>query len=72
MKSNDREENKIRRCANCGCGIYTGDEVLTLQCAVIGVMRPIPLDEIRFFHSDTCFKEYVRNSHGPELPKRIP
>lgn len=68
------DDAKERRCANVKCGreIYTGDDVLTLQRAVIGLMRPVPLDEMKFFHSDECLQEYVCNSEGPRLPKRIP
>ena len=74
MRKNKDEEFTTRKCANVKCGreIYTGDDVLTLQRAVIGLMRPVPLEEMKFFHSDECFHEHVCNSDGPRLPKRIP
>ena len=72
MKLNVQEENKTRKCANCRREIYTGDEVLTIQRVVIGLQRPIPLEAMQFFHNDECFQEYICNSNGPQLPKRIP
>ncbi len=74
MDPNDEEEVRIRKCANgrCSRDLQTGDDALMLQRVVIGVMRPVPLEEPLLFHGDECFQEYVCNSEGPKLPKRIP
>ena len=72
MELNKQEETKTRKCRCCGREIYTGDEALGLQRVVIGLMRPVPLEEMLFFHSDECFQEYVCNNEGEKLPKRFP
>ena len=71
---NQEEETKTKKCANpiCGRDLQTGDDALMLQRVVIGVMRPVPLEEPLLFDSGECFQEYVCNSNGPKLPKRIP
>ena len=72
MKMNDQEEIKTRKCANCTHELFTGDDALTLQLVVLGVQRPIPLEATIYLHRDRCLEEYVCNSNGPTLPKRIP
>lgn len=49
-----------------------GDDVLVLYRAVLGLTMPVPLEEKRLLHVDECFREYVCNSNGPKLPKKIP
>ena len=72
MELNNQEDTKARQCKGCGREIYTGDEAMALQRVVIGLMRPVPLEEMLFFHSDECFQEYVCNSEDVRLPKRVP
>ena len=74
MDRNNKEKNK-KKCANVSCGleIHTGDDVLILQRVVIGLLRPIPLEETPlFFHDDECLKEFFCNSTDEKLPRRIP
>ena len=66
------EDIEIKKCENCGKQIFTGDDVLLLQRVVMGIMRPIPLEAARLFHSEDCFHEYVCNDNGEKLPNRIP
>lgn len=49
-----------------------GDDVLVLYRAVLGPTMPVPLEEKRLLHVDECLQEYVCNSDGEKLPKRIP
>ncbi len=72
MELNNRDDTQMRKCAGCERELYTGDEALVLQRVVIGLMRPVPLEEMHFFHSDECFQEYVCNSEDVKLPKRVP
>lgn len=74
MGLNEEEESATRKCANVSCGreLQMGDDALMLQRVVIGVQRPVPLEEPLLFHSDECFQEYACDSEQPKLPKRIP
>ena len=66
MGLNNEEEVRTRKCANgrCGRDLQMGDDALMLQRVVIGVMRPVPLEEPSLFHSDECFEEYVERRDG--------
>jgi hypothetical protein len=70
----DDNESKTRKCANATCErkLQMGDDALMLQRVVIGVQRPVPLEEPLLFHTNECFQEYVCNSADDRLPKRIP
>lgn len=72
--NNEDEDNGTRKCANVTCGhkLQIGDDALMLQRVVIGVSRPVPLEEPRLFHSDECLQEYVCDSEAERTPKRIP
>ena len=68
----DNEEQKMRTCKECRKELYIGDEVKISFNAVLGITRPIPLEEMEYFHNSDCFIRYVCNSNGESLPKRIP
>ena len=61
-----------RRCSECDRLIPMGEDALTLERVVMGPRGPVPLDDVRFFHLDHCFAEYVCSTETEELPKRIP
>lgn len=72
MDRNNKEKNK-KKCANVSCGleIHTGDDALILQRVVIGLLRPIPLEETPlFFHDDECLKEFFLQFHRREITRK--
>lgn len=74
MKLNDKRY-ETRKCANGECEreISYGEDVIFLGRTVIGSHGPVSLPEgVKYFDTSTCLREYVCDSNGPELPKRIP
>ncbi len=72
MDKNEQDKDTPRTCGHCRRELSMGDDVLVLYRAVLGPTMPVPLEEKRLLHVDECFREYVCNSEGPKLPKRIP
>lgn len=72
MGKNEQDKDTPRTCGHCRRELSMGDDVLVLYRAVLGPTMPVPLEEKRLLHVDECFREYVCNSNGPKLPKRIP
>ena len=68
----DDEENRLRKCENCRRELNQGEDILVLYRAVLGPTIAVPLERKRLIHIDECFKNYVCNSEGPKLPRRIP
>ena len=65
-------EKEFRRCAECGRDIEIGEDAMTLERVVMGPRGPVPIDDMRFFHISRCLAEYVCNTEGENLPRRIP
>ena len=76
MKPNKNETEKDSwECAGCRGNrgeLEYGKDALVLERVVIGPRGPIPVGEMKFFHVDECFEEYVCNGSREKLPKRIP
>lgn len=72
MEKNELDKDTPRTCGHCRCELSMGDDVLVLYRAVLGPTMPVPLEAKLLFHVDECFQEYVCNSNGLKLPKRIP
>ena len=72
MEKTNQEKATPRTCRHCRRKLSMGDDVLVLYRAVLGPTMPVPLEEKLLFHVDACLHEYVCNSNGPKLPKRIP
>lgn len=75
MESNNREQNNKKKCANAKCGleIHTGDEALVLRRVVMGLLRPIPLEESPlFFNDNECLKKFLCDSEMEKLHRKIP
>ena len=70
----DDEEGEQKKCANVTCGrtLQIGDDAVMLQRVVMGVQRPVPLEEPKLFHSDKCLQEYICDSETGFVPKRLP
>lgn len=70
----ESEDSNPYLCKNRACRrvINTGDEVLMLQRVVIGVARPVALEEATYLHADRCFEEYINRNYEVKLPRRIP
>lgn len=69
-------EGSEKRCSNPGCEgkIYTGNDALVVQQVVMGMLRPILIDdEPLYFHNEECLRAYFCNSESQEkLPRRMP
>lgn len=72
MEKNEQDKDTPRTCGHCRRDLSMGDDVLVLYRAVLGPTMAVPLETKRLFHCNGCFQEYVCNSDGPKMPKRIP
>ncbi len=72
MEKTNQDKDTPKTCGHCRRELSMGDDVLVLYRAVLGPTMPVPLEEKRLFHVDECVREYVCNSNGEKLPKRIP
>ena len=72
MQKTNQDEDTPKTCCHCRRELSMGDDVLVLYRAVLGPTMPVPLEEKLLFHVDECLQEYVCNSNGQKLPKRIP
>ena len=72
MEKTKQDKDTPRTCGHCRRELSMGDDVLVLYRAVLGPTMPVPLEEKRLLHCGECFQEYVCNSDGENLPKRIP
>ncbi len=71
-RTNQDKDTPKTPCGHCKRELSMGDDVLVLYRAVLGPTMPVPLEEKRLLHCGECLQEYVCNSDGEKLPKRIP
>jgi len=72
MEKDKKGKDVPQTCRHCRGKLSMGDDVLVLYRAVLGPTMAVPLETKRLFHCDGCFQEYICNSDGEKLPKRIP
>ena len=70
IENNDDEQQK--KCAQCRCKLAYGEEVISVQEAVIGPRGLVPLDEPLLFCSEDCLSEHLGGGEVTSLPRRIP
>lgn len=72
MEKDEQDKDTATICGHCRGKLSMGDDVLVFYRAVLGPTMPVPLEDKLLFHVDECLQEYVCNSQGEKLPKRIP